>query len=83
MYTSWREGKFYFKAYTFEELVEKLERWYDFKMFYMDESIKKRRFSGVVNKHEPLQNMLKFLEMASNVQFNVEGNIVTASLKNI
>lgn len=37
LYTSWRDGKFYFKAYTFEELVEKLERWYDFKMFYMNE----------------------------------------------
>ncbi len=82
LYISWREGKFYFKAYTFEELVEKLERWYDFTMFYTNESIKTRRFSGVVNKHESLQNMLKFLEMTSDIQFNIKGNIVTASLKN-
>ena len=82
MYTSWRDGKFYFKAYTFEELVGKLERWYDFTMFYTNESIKNRRFSGVVNKHESLQDMLKFLEMTSDVQFNVKGNVVTASLKN-
>ena len=82
LYTSWRDGKFYFKAYTFEELVGKLERWYDFTMFYTNESIKNRRFSGVVNKHESLQDMLKFLEMTSDVQFNVKGNVVTASLKN-
>lgn len=81
LYTSWRDGKFYFKAYTFGELVEKLERWYDFTMFYTSESIKTRRFSGVVNKHEPFQNMLKFLEMTSDVQFNIKGNVVTASLK--
>lgn len=80
-YVSWRDGKFYFKAYTFEKLVERLERWYDFKMFYMNESIKNRRFSGVVNKHEPLQVMLTFLEMTSDIQFEVKGNIVTASLK--
>lgn len=83
LYTSWRDGKFYFKAYTFEELVGKLERWYDFTMFYMNESIKTRRFSGVINKHEPLQDMLKFLEMTSDVQFSVKGNVVTASLKNV
>ena len=80
LYTSWRDGKFYFKAYTFEELVERLERWYDFKMFYMNENIKSRRFSGVVNKHQPLQEMLKFLEMTSDVRFSVKGNVVTASL---
>ena len=82
LYTSWRDGKFYFKAYTFEELVEKLERWYDFKMFYMNEEIKTRRFSGVVNKYQPLEEMFKFLRMTSDVQFNVKGNVVTASLKN-
>ena len=82
LYTSWRDGKFYFKAYTFEELVEKLERWYDFKMFYMNEEIKTRRFSGVVNKDQPLEEMFKFLQMTSDVQFNVKGNVVTASLKN-
>lgn len=81
LYVSWRNGKFYFKAYTFEQLVERLERWYDFKMFYANESIKNRRFSGVINKHEPLQVMLTFLEMASDIQFDVKGNIVTASLK--
>ena len=82
LYTSWRDGKFYFKAYTFEELVEKLERWYDFKMFYMNEEIKTRRFSGVVNKYQPLEEKFKFLQMTSDVQFNVKGNVVTASLKN-
>lgn len=81
-YTSWRDGKFYFKAYTFEELVERLERWYDFKMFYTSENIKSRRFSGVVNKHQPLQEMLSFLEMTSDVRFDVKGNVVTASLIN-
>ena len=43
-----------------------------FTMFYTSESIKNRRFSGVINKHEPLQDMLKFLEMTSDVQFNTK-----------
>lgn len=53
LYTSWVDGKFYFKAYTFEEIVKKLERWYDFTMVYQDEEVKQMRFTGSINKHSP------------------------------
>ena len=46
LYTSWRDGKFYFKAYTFEELVGKLERWYDFTMFLHEREYQKPPFLG-------------------------------------
>ncbi len=55
LYTSWVDGKFYFSAYTFEEIVRKLERWYD----YHDELSGRGDqtdafFSGTINKHRPL-----------------------------
>ena len=48
LYTSWvgGGGGFYFKAYTFEELVRRLQRWYDFDVLYRDEGIRQRRFPG-------------------------------------
>jgi ferric-dicitrate binding protein FerR (iron transport regulator) len=78
LYTSWVEGKFYFSGYTFEELVRKLERWYDFTMVYATEDIKGMRFSGAVNKHQPLDEMLRFLEMTRFIRFSIEGRTVTA-----
>ena len=81
LYTSWVGGKFYFKAYTFEELVRRLQRWYDFDVLYRDEGIRQRRFSGVINKYRPLGEMLEFLEMTSDVCFELNGKTIIVSKK--
>jgi ferric-dicitrate binding protein FerR (iron transport regulator) len=80
-YTSWIDGRFYFKAFTFEELVRKLERWYDFRMIYEDEAIKGRRFTGFVNKHEPIERALALLEMTTSIQFHVVDKTITVKRK--
>jgi ferric-dicitrate binding protein FerR (iron transport regulator) len=81
LYTSWVEGRFYFRAFTFDELVKKLERWYDFRMIYTDETIKNRRFTGFVNKHESIERMLTLLEMTTNIQFHVVDKTITVTTK--
>ncbi len=70
-YTSWRNGKFYFSAYAFEEIVKKLERWYDFTMTYEDEEIKGMHFSGTIDKHRPLNDVLSFLEKTADIHFEI------------
>ena len=77
LYTSWIDGKFYFSAYAFEDIVKKLERWYDFTMNYQDEGIKSMRFSGAINKHKPLSDILSFLEKTTNICFEVSGKNVS------
>lgn len=79
LYTSWVDGKFYFKAYTFEEIVKKLERWYDFTMVYQDEEVKQMRFTGTINKHSPVTEVLRFLEMTTDIRFKVEGKKINVS----
>lgn len=79
LYTSWVDGKFYFSAYTFEDIVRKLERWYDFTMKYQDEEIKQMRFSGTINKHRPLNEVLHFLEKTTDIHFEISGKDITVS----
>ncbi|MDR1415407.1 MAG: FecR domain-containing protein [Odoribacteraceae bacterium] len=81
LYTSWIHGRFHFKAFAFEELVKKLERWYDFRMIYADDSVKRRRFTGFVNKHEPIERMLTLLEMTTNIQFEGNDKTITVAVK--
>ena len=82
LYISWVDGKFYFNAYTFEDIVRKLERWYDFKMDYRDENIKQMRFSGTINKHRPLNEILQFLEKTTDIHFEISGkNIIVSKTK--
>lgn len=78
IFTSWVDGKIYFKGYAFKEIVKKLERWYDFDMVYRDAEIKQMRFTGVINKHRPLKEILQYLEKTTNVGFSVQGNTVVA-----
>lgn len=77
-YTSWIDGKFYFTSFTFEEIVKKLERWYDFTMIYEKDDIRQMRFSGVINKHRPIEEMLRFLEKTTDVHFRISGKNIVA-----
>ncbi len=79
LYTSWVDGKFYFNAYAFEDIVKKLERWYDFTMNYQDEEIKRMHFSGTINKHRPLNEVLQFLEKTTDIHFEISGKNITVS----
>lgn len=77
-YTSWIDGKFYFTSFTFEEIVKKLERWYDFTMIYEEDDIRQMRFSGVINKHRPIEEMLRFLEKTTDIHFKISGKNIVA-----
>ena len=77
-YTSWIDGKFYFTSFTFEEIVKKLERWYDFTMIYEEDDIRQMRFSGVINKHRPIEEMLRFLEKTTDIHFKIAGKNIVA-----
>ena len=83
LYTAWVEGKFYFDAFSFEEIVRKLERWYDFTIIYTDESIRKKRFSGAVNKDRPLEEILHHLERVSRLHFKVLSKLKEVGNKNV
>jgi len=76
LYTSWVDGKFYFKGFTFEDVVRKLERWYDFEMFYLNEDVKQMKFRGVINKHEPIEKMLRKLEKTADIRFRIKGKTI-------
>lgn len=77
-YTSWIDGKFYFTSFTFEEIVKKLERWYDFTMIYEEDDIRQMRFSGVIKKHRPIEEMLRFLEKTTDIHFKISGKNIVA-----
>ncbi len=76
LFTSWTDGKFYFKGFTFEDVVRKLERWYDFEMFYLNEEVKQMKFRGVINKHEPIEQMLRKLEKTTDIKFRIKGKSI-------
>lgn len=83
LYTSWVDGKFYFKAFKFEEIVKKLERWYDFTMIYDTPELRQLRFSGSINKHRPVEETLRYLEKTTDIQFTISGKCIRVAKKNV
>lgn len=77
LYTSWMDGKFYFERETLEEITAQLERWYDVHFFFLRESMKQERFTGVVRKDDSIEYLLSLIEKTTNVKFSVNGQTVT------
>lgn len=78
LYTSWLEGKIRFKGERLEDIVKKLERWFEFEMFYAGEEVKNMKFRGVINKYDSFNTVLKYLEQTTDIRFSIQGNTVIA-----
>ena len=73
IYTSWIDGEFKFRDMRLEDIMKKLNRWYDFEVAYEEEELKDLRFSGAVEKYNPVEFLLKMIEEVTKVRFDIEG----------
>lgn len=71
--TSWTQNKLAFDDMPFEELAPKLERWYDVKIQFEDEDVKKLPFHGsFVN--ETITEALDALKLTGHFNYKIENN---------
>lgn len=73
IYTSWIDGEFKFRDMRLENIMKKLNRWYDFEVAYEEEELKDLRFSGAAEKYNPVEFLLKMIEEVTKVRFDIEG----------
>jgi len=73
VYTAWRENKLVFDNESFESIAIKFERWYNIEIIFQDESIKRYRYTGVV-QNETIEQALEALQIASPFYFTVNQN---------
>ena len=78
-YTAWRAGEFVFQNETVEEIMERLCRWYDTEVFYANDSVKGKRFTGVIARFTDVADVLHLIGETATVQFNLKGNTITVS----
>ena len=76
-YIAWKDGEFVFERETIEEIMERLGRWYDVKVFYENESLKQKRFTGVISRYEDIEQVLRLIDGPATLRFEVKGNVVT------
>lgn len=81
LYTSWMEGKFRFRDMRLEDIMIKLNRWYDCEFFYQNAALKDLRFSGAAEKDRPIRYLLERIETVTGVRFEIKGRTVVLRQK--
>lgn len=68
--TSWTNDMLVFKNELFEEMVPRLERWYNVTIEIRSERLRKRRFTGIF-KDEPLEAALEALQLIEPFRYQM------------
>lgn len=82
LYSGWKDGLFQFNNENLGSILRKISRWYNVKFFTQNQSIQNIRFSGEMERFEDFATILNLLELGSNVQFKVQGDVVIVRSKN-
>ena len=78
-YTAWRVGEFVFQNETIEDIMDRLCRWYDTEVFYANDGVKKKRFTGVIARFTDVADVLHLIGETATVHFELKGNVITVS----
>lgn len=73
---AWRNGEFVFHEESVEKIMERLARWYDIQVSYSNDAVKKQTFSGILNRFERVEEILRLIEEVAIVRFEIKGNTV-------
>ena len=76
-YVAWREGRFVFRTMTSDLIMQQLQRWYDFEVFYQNLELKDYEFRGVIKRDMDLDKVLSVIKATTNVDFEVKGKVIT------
>lgn len=74
---AWKEGMFVFNNTEASSIMRQLERWYN-----VDVDINRlpeKRFNGMISRSVNLSEVLKMMEVTSNIRFKVEGKKITVN----
>lgn len=74
LYTTWKEGEYIFNNEMLVDIVKKIERWYEVKVIFRDESIKNYRLSGSFKDNETIIQILDMISLAAHVSYIIDDN---------
>jgi ferric-dicitrate binding protein FerR (iron transport regulator) len=71
--TAWLYNRLVFNGDSFKELAKKMERWYNVRIIFRDESLYKYRFGGAF-ANETVENALTALQLTAPFTYKINGD---------
>ncbi len=72
IYTAWARGRFVFENESLHDIMIRLERWYDIKVFFSNSKSADLRFSGDIARYENIDEVLNLLSKTKKVKFQLK-----------
>jgi transmembrane sensor len=78
--TVWLQSRFEFDNEPMDELAPKMENWFNIKIHFLDNEIKSKRFSGVVEK-ETLKQTMVAMQLSYHFNYKIKENELWIGVK--
>lgn len=75
-YSAWKEGRFMLLNHSLENIMTRLARWYNIDIFWENPEVKEYHFSGELARYEDFTEILRMLELATRVHFEIKDRTV-------
>ena len=75
-YIAWKQGYFLFEDERLEDILNELARWYNVNVFFENSSVREKRFSVDMPRHESFKEVLHLIEQTRSIRIEIEGNNV-------
>lgn len=79
--TGWKNNRLIFRNDSFENLIKKMERWFNVKVIYEEPELEEQRLTVELYQGEQLDRLLEIIELALRVECKIDGNIVYIKTK--
>lgn len=74
--TEWKEGRLVFRNESLAELELKLERWFDVDIVFADEQVKRKTFTGILER-ESILEAIAYFNYSKYVGYKIKDNEIT------
>ncbi|MBN2519525.1 MAG: DUF4974 domain-containing protein [Bacteroidales bacterium] len=71
LYTAWMNGKYIFKNEELGEIAKKIERAYDYNIYFRDVELQNIRLSGRFKNSEPIEQILEVIRLTSPIEYRI------------
>ena len=80
-YTAWKDGVFAFYRPPLEAVMKTLGCWYLFDTHYQNEALKSILYTGKINRHASIREVLHTFELMDELTFDIKGKEVIVRRK--